>query len=62
MVELDDVARYLDNVNTEHSASLVLGEVADRLASMGFVATLEQMALPAEAYTQENQLGVENQE
>jgi len=57
MVNLDDCARYLEHTNTEHEASLVLGEVADRLCSMGFVATEKQMSLPVEAYTLSNQLG-----
>jgi hypothetical protein len=57
MVEIDEVEKYLSNESTEHAASLILGEIADRLASMGFLASMEQMALPVKAYTLENQLG-----
>jgi len=60
MTELDEVERYLSNESTEHAASLVLGEIVDRLASMGFVASEKQMSLPVESYTISNQLGGED--
>jgi hypothetical protein len=61
MVEIDEVEKYLSNEHTESNAALVMGEIADRLAALGFVASPEQMALPAETYTISNQLGVENE-
>jgi NTP pyrophosphatase (non-canonical NTP hydrolase) len=60
MNEIDAVADYLQHENTEHQASLVLGEMADRLAALGFVATEAQMSLPVEAFTLSNQLGEQN--
>jgi hypothetical protein len=60
MVTIDHVAGYLSNESTEHEASLVLGEIADRLAALGFVATEYQMSLPVETFVLSNQLGGEN--
>lgn len=60
MTAMDDVAAYLEHKEREHEASLILGEMADRLAVLGFVAELKQMPIPESAYTEENQLGVEN--
>lgn len=57
MYNIDECMRYLEEPNTEHLASLVLGETADRLAAFGFVATTHQMSLPEEAYAVSNQLG-----
>jgi len=37
MVSIDAVLAYLQNPQTEHEASMVLGEVADRLCAYGFV-------------------------
>jgi len=61
MVTIDDICFYLSNQATEHQASLVLGEVADRLAALGFAPTEAQMSLPVEAYTLSNQLGGEDE-
>jgi len=57
MTEIDEVERNLSNGILEHTASLVLGEIADRLATMGFVASEEALAQPVEAYEESNQLG-----
>lgn len=57
MVNIDAICAYLEHENTEHQASLVLGEIADRLAALGFVATEHQMSLPVETYVLSNQLG-----
>jgi len=46
MVEIDEVMRYLENESTEHAAALVLGEVADRLATLGFIASEDALAKP----------------
>jgi hypothetical protein len=57
MVTLDQVVEYLNNDRTEEEAVLVLGEVVDRLAALGFVATEAQMSLPEETFVLSNQLG-----
>jgi len=57
MVEIDEIVRYLDNESTEHNASLVLGEVADRLATLGFAASEEALAQPIVTAQDSNQLG-----
>jgi len=57
MVSLDEVAGYLGNEKTEHQASLVLGEIADRLCIMGFIPTEEAMTSPVVLRDFSNQLG-----
>jgi len=57
MTEIDEVERYLSNESTEHAASLVLGECADRLATMGFIASEEALVRPIGRNIQSNQLG-----
>lgn len=57
MVCLDAIFGYLDEPKTRDEASLVLGEVVDRIADLGFVPQSRQLTLPEEAYTEENQLG-----
>jgi hypothetical protein len=59
---ITEIEAYLEHENTRNEAENVLGEVANRLADIGFLASIEQMALPVEAYTISNQLGVEENE
>lgn len=56
MVNLDEIEIDLTWGPRENEASLILGEVSDRLAAMGFVPTEHQMSLPVESYTLSNQL------
>ncbi len=57
MVSIDQVTAYLQNPNTEYEASVVLGEITDRLCILGFCATEAAMSLPVEVVDSSNQLG-----
>lgn len=57
MVNLDEIAEYLQHENMEHEASLVLGEIADRLCVLGFIATEEVISTLVEAIYSKVELG-----
>lgn len=60
LATIDEVSSYLQNQNTENEASIVLGEIADDLCGLGFVATEKQMEFPVDAYRISNKLGGKN--
>jgi|SRR5580765_1390197 len=57
---LDEIESYLEYEHKRKEAENVLGSLADRLHVLGFEHDVEQLPLPSEAYTLENQLGGEN--
>lgn len=54
---IDEIEAYLEYPQKQKEAENVLGQLADRLHALGFEHDVEQLPLPAEAYTLENSIG-----
>lgn len=54
---IDEMEAYLEYPNKRVEAENLLGALADKLHALGFEHDVEQLPLPAEAYTITNQLG-----
>jgi hypothetical protein len=57
---ISEMEQYLAHENTRKEAENALGEIADRLAAMGFEASDKQLPIPEFAHTISNQLGDED--